>query len=99
VLAFFAHGPPSAGGLKEYIMAALEQELATYQRALATLLNDEGKFVLIKGDNVVEKFETYEDALKVGYEKFKLEPFLVKQISRTESVANFTRTYLSACPA
>jgi hypothetical protein len=80
-------------------MAALDKELATYHRELANLLADEGKFVLIKGDRVVEKFDSYEDALKIGYQNFKLEPFLVKQISRIEPVANFTRRYLVPCPA
>jgi hypothetical protein len=72
-------------------MAALDRELVTYRRELPNLLADEGKFVLVKGDDLIEKFDTYEDALKVGYEKFKLEPFLVKRISHTEQIAYFTR--------
>lgn len=80
-------------------MAALEKELATYNRELEKLLGDEGKFVLIQGDNVVNKFDSYEDALKIGYQMFKLEPFLIKQISRIEPVANFTRRYIVPCQA
>lgn len=80
-------------------MAALELEIATYKRVLPTLTNDEGKFVLIRRDEVVDKFDSYEDALKVGYAKFGLEPFLVKQISQVEQVANFTRRYLAPCQA
>jgi len=80
-------------------MAALDVELARFRDELPNLLKDEGKFALVKGDQPIETFETYEDALKIGYERFRLEAFLVKQITRTESVANFTRTYLSACPA
>ncbi|MBC8642142.1 hypothetical protein IAG25_35650 [Caballeronia sp. EK] len=80
-------------------MTALAKELATYQRELLNLLADEGKFVLIQGDNVVEKFDTYDDALKIGYQTFKLEPFLVKQITRIESAANFTRRFYVPCPA
>ncbi|KUY70841.1 hypothetical protein [Burkholderia sp. RF4-BP95] len=79
--------------------AELEQELATYKRLLPELLNDEGKFVLIKKNEVVEKFDSYEDALKIGYQRFGLEPFLVKQISRLEPAANFTRRYIVPCPA
>lgn len=79
-------------------MATLERELAAYRRALPELLADEGKFVLVKGDEIINKFVSYEDALKIGYEKFGLEPFLVKLIERTESVANFTRRF-TACPA
>ena len=31
-----------------------------------------GKFVLIKGDDVIDIFTSYEDALKEGYAKFQL---------------------------
>ncbi|WP_144156516.1 hypothetical protein [Paraburkholderia sp. BCC1885] len=80
-------------------MAALETELARFKAELPALWKDEGKYALIKGDQPIEIFETYEDALKLGYERFGLDPFLVKLITRTESVANFTRTYLATCPA
>ncbi|MGH9783521.1 MAG: hypothetical protein ACRD88_04985, partial [Terriglobia bacterium] len=59
---------------------ALEKELETYKRKLPELSNDEGKFALIHGDDLVNVYGTYEDALKEGYAKFKLSPFLVKQI-------------------
>jgi hypothetical protein len=54
---------------------------------------------LIHGDNVVERFDTYDDALKVGYQTFKLGPFLVKQITRIEPSANFNRRFFDPCPA
>ncbi len=59
---------------------ALEKELETYKNKLPELKANEGKFVLIKGDQIIDVFSTYEDAIKEGYSKFKLEPFLVKQI-------------------
>jgi hypothetical protein len=67
---------------------ALEKELETYKRKLAELLANEGegKFALIHGDDVVDVFGTYEDAIKEGYAKFSLQPFLVKQIEATERV-------------
>jgi hypothetical protein len=50
-------------------------------------LAEEGKFVVVSGDQVVGAYTSYEDALKVGYEKFGLKPFLVKKIgSSTFSV-------------
>ncbi|MGX6566832.1 hypothetical protein [Cupriavidus necator] len=79
-------------------MASLELELATYQRELPNLLALEGKFVLIKGSEIVGTYDSYADALQTGYEKFKLDPFLVKQISHTEQVSYFTRE-LDLCPA
>jgi len=59
---------------------ALEQELATYQEKMAELLPNEGKFVLIHGSDVVDVYGTYEDAVKEGYQKFNLEPFLVTAV-------------------
>jgi hypothetical protein len=75
---------------------ALEKELATYKRKLDEFLPDEGKYVLIHGDDVAGIWETYEDALQAGYQKYALSPFLVKRIEWAETVQNFTRD-ISAC--
>jgi len=71
---------------------ALEQELATYAAKLPELKDQEGKFVLIHGSDVVDFFSSYEDAIKIGYDKFKLEPFLVKQIQTIEQVQFISRS-------
>ncbi len=76
---------------------SLETELKTYEANKQKLLLDEGKFVLIQGKEILGAYETYEDALKVGYEKCKLEPFLVKQIQTLEQVHYFTRDLPSGC--
>jgi hypothetical protein len=70
---------------------ALEKELATYQSKLSELKENEGKFVLIHGSDVIDVFGTYEDAVKEGYARFKLEPFLVKQIQSVEQVHFISR--------
>ncbi len=70
---------------------ALEKELETYKKKLPELKQHEGKFVLIHGDTVVDFFAAYEDALKAGYQQFKLEPFFVKQINSVEVVQHVTR--------
>ena len=70
---------------------ALEKELATYHAKFDDLKKNEGKFVLIHGDEIVDYFAAYEDAIKAGYQQFKLQPFLVKQISATGSVQHVTR--------
>lgn len=69
----------------------LTKDIETYERELPNLLNDDGKFVLIEGDAVAGVYDTYEDALKAGYEKLGLNPFLVKQIQTAEQVQSFTR--------
>ena len=69
----------------------LREELATYERRKAELLKNEGKFVLIHASEV-DVWDTYEDALKAGYEKYGLKkPFLVKQIQAIERLQCFTR--------
>jgi hypothetical protein len=70
---------------------ALEKELATYKSKLPEIKAQEGKYVLIHGDDVVDFYAAYEDALKAGYQQFQLEPYLVKQIEAVESVQHFTR--------
>jgi len=74
----------------------LEKEQETYQRELPKLLTCAGKFVLIHGDEVAGVYDTYLDALKVGYERYGLAPFLVKQIAAVERTNHFTRD-ISTC--
>lgn len=70
---------------------ALEQELATYNAKLPELKEHEGQFALIHGSEVVGVFSTYEDAIKIGYDKFGLDPFLVKQVNTLEQVQFISR--------
>ena len=70
---------------------ALEKELSTYKAKLRDLKEHEGKFVLIHGEDVVDLFTSYDDAIKEGYQKFGLEPFLVKQIQSVEHVQFISR--------
>src|SRR5258708_20332963 len=58
----------------------LEIELATYRAMLPVLKADEGKFVLIRGEEIAGTFNSWEEAVRYGYERFKLDPFLVKHI-------------------
>ena len=70
----------------------LSHELAIYDH-----LKDEwvaahdGKFVLIHKDDEPTIWETYRDALAAGYDKFGMDPFLVKQIRGIEQVQFITR--------
>lgn len=78
-------------------MDTLEKEIATFNEQLPTLMNHLGKFVVIKGDAVIGIYDTYNDALKFGYQQFKLDPFLVKKISPSEQVFFFTRDIATSC--
>ncbi len=70
---------------------ALETELKTYERELPHLLKHKDKFALIEGDTVVDTFDTYEDALKMGYKLFGRAPFMVKHIEPNSHVHLVTR--------
>ena len=70
----------------------LKTELETYEREKAKLVAEsEGKYALIHGNEVAGVWDTYLDALKAGYEKYSLNPFLVKQIESVDRVYFFTR--------
>lgn len=70
---------------------ALEQEQQTYERELPNLRAQAGKWVLIHGDVVEGVYDTFNDALTVGYDKFGLTPFMVNEIEATQDGAIFTR--------
>lgn len=70
---------------------SLEKELETFAKALPGSLSEQGKYILIQGESVAGIFDTYQDALKIGYESFGLTPFLVKQILAVEQVHCFSR--------
>jgi hypothetical protein len=85
--------PPRA----EEILAV---ELNTYRRELGRLLSDgeEGRWVLAKGDEVVGTWDTFNDAIQVGYDRFGHTPFLVQQILAEEPVAQ-QPAQRAACPS
>jgi hypothetical protein len=60
----------------------LRTELMTYLRELPRLLEEghEGRFVLIKGDQVVSIWDTSDDVYQAGRERFGLQPFLGQPI-------------------
>jgi len=76
---------------------ALEKELETFRSKLQELTAEhEGKLVRIHGNEVVDAFSSYADALKAGYSEFGLEPFLVKQIHAIEQ-AQFISRFVDPC--
>jgi hypothetical protein len=77
---------------------ALDQEVSVYNAHLIDLLLNKGKYVLIAGAEIGGVVESYERALEARYEKYGLEPFLIKQISRAEPIYYFSRD-LRACPS
>jgi len=82
--------------MSEGVDMALEKEIETYRSKLPEMKEHEGKFVLIYGDQIVDYFSTYEDAVKGGYHKFKLDPFLVQRVQTIEQV-HFISRLLDPC--
>jgi hypothetical protein len=70
----------------------LKDELQTYERQKPSLIasGNEGKYALVHGDQV-SVWGTYDDALREGYGRFGLKPFLVKQIQGIERIQFITR--------
>jgi hypothetical protein len=59
----------------------LDHEMATYRSRLPELLKrDAGRWVVIHGDDLIGVYDTEEQAMEEGDERFLLEAFLVKQI-------------------
>ena len=74
---------------------ALERELETFQKELPVLLQNaenRGKYVLVHGDKVDSIWETADEALDAGYDRFELKPFLVKEITDDEKPRYFSRS-------
>ncbi len=75
---------------------ALERELELFARELPGLLADpanHGRYVLIGGDPpaVAGVYATVELGLEAGYQRFELNPFLVKRIAEHEEPLYFSR--------
>jgi hypothetical protein len=65
----------------------LDEELATYRRELPKMLAaHEGQYALVHGQSVDSFWPTKSEALKAGYERFGLRPFLIKKVEAVEPV-------------
>ena len=73
----------------------LETELRTYEQHREHLLGTaEGKFVLIRNEEIVGVYDSKMDAIAQGYQKFGNVPFLVKQILKVEAPLDFLSNLL-----
>jgi hypothetical protein len=73
----------------------LEREWATYLREVARLLAEghEGKYVVIKGDDILGMWETQREALSQGTRRIPLGPFLTQQVRTWEPFLRQRITY------
>ena len=84
----------------ERVGSRLEQEIATYEMNRARLYDEHpGKFVLIKGDQIIDYFDDELAGITAGHEKFGNEAFLVRVISDSQTPVLFTSLYIAASDA
>jgi hypothetical protein len=82
-----ARPPAATAGEREVALSALAEEMMTYRDHLPELLRgQEGRYVLIKGREVVGVFTDRSAALREGYLRWGVVPFLVRQISASGPV-------------
>lgn len=76
----------------------LSAEVQAFEKMLPELMKHAGKFALIHGNTLAGVYTAYEDALKIGYEKYGVTPFLVRKIAQTQHIAFISRMIVP-CPA
>ena len=76
---------------------SLEREIETYRKLLPDLLQHEGKFVVIRGEELLGCYPDLNEALRHGYERYGDEAFLARQISKIEKVL-FSSRIPGRCP-
>lgn len=73
----------------------LDAELRTYEKNREALLGSaDGKFALIKADQVVGVYDSKMDAITQGYRQLGNVPFLVKHILKIETPQNLVSNLL-----
>jgi hypothetical protein len=60
----------------------LATELAAFERELPRLLSEgeDGRWVVIGGDEIAGLWDTFDDAIQAGYARFLTQPFLVQEV-------------------
>lgn len=69
----------------------LKKENETYQKNKKKLVEESnGKYVLIRGSEIIGIYESEQDALKEGITRFGNVPFLVKKIEEVEQTQHYS---------
>lgn len=72
----------------------LERELETFRRELPALLREpanRGRFAVIRADQVLGVFASFDAALEAGYDRYGLDPFLVQEVADPADPRYFSR--------
>ncbi len=75
--------------LKTTVTKMLEQERQFFEQHRAEWLTKfPGKYVLVKGEELIGTFDTVDDALTEGARRFGLESFLARRVEQGEKEIN-----------
>jgi hypothetical protein len=89
------NGAPAAGQRPALSpgLLAIKNEIITYRRELSRLLDEghEGRVALIKGDQVISIWDTFEDAYQAGRERFGLDVFIAQPIDPRDQLRVFPK--------
>jgi hypothetical protein len=81
---------------KEDILKLERETFETNKEKL--IATSEGKYVLIKGNQIINTFNSEKDAIISGIEKFGNTPFYVRKIEKIEQTQNFTSNLIKCEP-
>ena len=74
-------------GYATWGLEALADDLATYRAHLAEMAKEhEGEYVLIREGEIIGFFPDSSSAVREGYRRFGIVPFLAKEVTATERV-------------
>lgn len=75
--------------------STLATEAAFYEAHRAALVAaHDGRFVLVKDDDIIGIFDTLDDALDVGYARFANTGFLARKIASVDEVIDMVTPFL-----
>jgi len=85
---------PPPPPIRRRAFTGFDRERATYDQLKPDLLvSDEGKYVVIVGDEVLGPLGSHEEAERAGYKRFGLGPLYVKQVVAEEPVFEVSRSH------
>ena len=75
-------------------MTVTTRDSTAFQRELPRLLAEPancGRFALLHNEQVIELFDTFEEGVQAGYDRFGLLPFLVLEVNDHPEPLYFSR--------
>ncbi|MDB5349668.1 MAG: hypothetical protein JWN86_915 [Planctomycetota bacterium] len=71
-----------------------DREMATFRAHLPELLAREGAYVVIRGEEIAGICDDLEEAANLGYERYGLSGFMLREITAVEPKLMFAKPYI-----